>query len=419
MPLRPPSFPRLAAPFVIALVGPVDAIRAQELVSREDEIVDARFSEKVVDLPSDEPLAPGRDQLPDLKDNEGFDVSLAVSVAYDDNIFLSADNPRADLVTRVAPTVAYSVGQRDEDSGAHLRVAYAPGAVVYLDHNDESRIDQDLVIEAAVRGKQTALRYAGAFRRLGDATADTGSQSDRYEFGNELRFAWAVREKIAVEVGAGQRTTDYDDASLSDSQRQFGEVALKYAYSPKTQVAFIYRAGRFEVDRAGDQDFQQAVGKIAWLPRQKISVELEAGFEHRDYALGSDVFPIFDGRVGWQVKEGTEVYVSGYRREEASAFFSGQNYRLTGVAAGISQRLGEDWTLRLEVGHETADYRQVSGTGVAGREDVIYFIRPSADYAMNERLRLGAFYQYAKDDSNQPGFGYENHQVGVRMDYDF
>ena len=251
------------------------------------------------------------------------------------------------------------------------------------------------------------------------ATADTGTLTDRTEFANEARISWSVRERVAVEVAAGYESTTYDDPRFAGSDYTYGEVALRYAYSPKTTLGVAYKFGRFDVDGAGPQDVHRTTARIEWKPREKIANDLELGAEHRSFDNGSDTTPVAEARIGWSPKEGTEIYLNGYRREQASAFLPGQNYTQGGVALGIVQRLGDKWSARLEGGIERSEYARVSGTGPAGREDKIHFIRPALEYRFTDDFSMGLFYRYSENRSNNRAFGYENHSAGIEMGYQF
>ncbi len=350
---------------------------------------------------------------------EELEAGVTLSAAYDDNIFLSAVGAKSDLVVKVSPSVAYRKGGDTGGEGGYLALAYRPTAVAYADHGDNDRIDHEVAWKAGWRGKAIALAYGGSYGKLGDATADTGTLTDRTELANEARIAWSPREKVVMELAAGQRSTDYESAAYADSDLAYGEIALRYAYSPKTRLGVIYRAGRFEVDGAGEQTVHRATARIEWTPREKIAVDLEAGAEHRSFDNGSDTTPVLEGRIGWKPREGTELYLAGYRREEASAFLPGQNYTRSGAALGIAHRLGGKWTGRLEGGLERASYTQVSGPGIAGRVDKIHFIRPALEYRFTDDFSMGFFYRYSQNRSNRAAFGYENHTAGLEMGYRF
>ncbi len=351
--------------------------------------------------------------------SEELELGIAISAAYDDNIYLSPTHEQSDLVLRVSPSVAYRKGDPVDGEGGYLRVAYRPSAVVYADHGSNDRIEQEAAWEAGWRGKAVHFAYAGTLAQLGDATADTGTLTDRVELSNGVRMAWAVREKISLEVAAGYQSTGYDSAVYADSDLSYGEVALRYAYSPKTRLGLIYKAGRFEVDGAGEQTVHRATARIEWNPTPKLAFDIETGFEQRDFDNGSDTTPVIEARAGWSPREGTEIYLNGYRRVQASAFLSGQNYSEGGVALGISQRLGGKWTGRLEGGLERAAYSRVSGSGPAGRVDRIRFIRPSLEYRVTDDFSMGFYYRYSQNDSNRAALGYESHSAGVEMGYRF
>ena len=75
-------------------------------------------------------------------------MGIAISAAYDDNIFLSATAPKADFVVKVAPSVAYRKGDKATGEGGYLALAYKPAVIAYADHSDNNRIDHQAAWEA-------------------------------------------------------------------------------------------------------------------------------------------------------------------------------------------------------------------------------------------------------------------------------
>jgi hypothetical protein len=426
MPPLKPCFPELVVLTVsLAMIGANGICHGQQLESSDDGRVETRADDRLEGVleveridDSASPLLGDADRQDEAK-NGGWDLGLIVSAAYNDNIFLSSANPVGDLVVRITPRIAYVLGNKEGEEGAYVRFDYRPTGFLYVDNGADNRIDQDVTLLTGARGRKTAVDFSGNYRRLGDAIPDTGTQTDRREYALEIRAAYAVKEKVALELAGGAYGTDYDSATLSGSRDQFGELAVRYAYSPKTQVKLAYRVGQARVDGTGDQTFQRLTAQLAWKPSEKISVDLELGAEHRTFDNGSDNYPVGELRFDWEAMEGTKLFVRGYRREEVSAFLTGQNYSISGFAVGVSQRFSDAWLGRLEAGYEKASYSQVSGPGTAGRKDEIYFVRPSVGYEVNDRFRTSFYYQFSKDKSNLAGFGYTNHEVGVSAAYDF
>lgn len=384
----------------------------------EVELGESRIESERIDdaLDAGTGLAP-RDEQATLTE-EGWDLGLALQVAYDDNIFLSANRPQSDVVFRITPRIAYAFG-RPDDAGCYVRLVYLPSGVVYAENSDESRFDHDFLLEAGVVGRRHELGMKSVVRRLGDATPDTGTTAERTEYLGEVRYVWRPREKVKLEVAAGIAGENYDDSTFADSDRSYGELAVRYAYSPKTEIGAAWRFGREKVDRGGTQNVNRATARLIWRPRQKWSIDVEAGAEHRDYQNGSDLYPVLEGRVEWQAREGTGVYLAAYRREESSVSFPGQNIEVSGVGIGVSQRLGSRWTAEFEVGFENNRYKRVSGLAPARRRDKIFYLRPSLEYQLNDDFRCALFYRYERNDSSGPTFGYKQNQVGLDMTYDF
>nr|WP_246418003.1 outer membrane beta-barrel protein [Haloferula luteola] len=263
--------------------------------------------------------------------------------------------------------------------------------------------------------------YQGSVRRLGNPTAELGAiKADRTEDDQELRFIWRPKEKLGVQWAAGTSGQDYDGATLSDSRSNYLEAALEFAYSPKTSVTAAFRSGRAEVEGSPDQTYQQATLALVWKPREKWSIHIKGGVESRDYAQGGDTHGIVDARVEWQPREGTTVFASAYQREEVSAVFAGQNIKVAGLSGGVRQKLGRRWVASLEAGWESSDYKQVAaGAAAAGRRDEVMFVRPSVEYSVSDDFRVGVGYRYERNTSNNNTYGYDNHQVGVELQYDF
>lgn len=361
------------------------------------------------------PLVPDED----VKPTSGWEIGALLSVAYDDNIFLSSTDAESDMVLNVAPQIAYRRGDPDEGEGFDASIGYRPTAVAYADHGSENRLDHEAVALIGWRGKVTRIAYSGAFRKLGDATAETGRPTDRLAFANEVRAGWTAREKITLEGAVGSRQSDYLDPFYFDSRKDYAELAVRYGYSPKTEVGLAYQVGRFHVDGSGKQDTHQLTANIVWQPRSKVRIDLEAGAEHRRTDLGTETNPVLEGRIDWTPRQGTDLFVNGYMREEASAFYAGQNYSLHGASAGIKQRLGGGWSARLDGGFEKYSYQRVSGNGASGRNDSLWFIRPALVYDLTTESDLSLFYRFSENDSNDPAFGYDRTMLGVELNHQF
>lgn len=347
---------------------------------------------------------------------EGVDISLVASLAYDNNIFQTPDNETASMVAQLEPTIGWTVGSRDK---AWLRLAYEGAVVLYLSRQEESRIDNRVAMEGGFKGKSVALAYSARWAKLGSPSADIGGASDRYEWGGGAEVTYTPKGKVSYVLSADRSVVDLVEPGFFDFYQSSVGLAASYRYSSKTEVELAYRIGKIEVDGASSQTFQRFGTQLNWSPRSKIRFSLAGGLEYRDYESGSGIEPYLAARVDWTPRAKTAFYLEAYRREETSAALEGENYKLVGVRAGVNQRLKDGWSAGLEVGRESADYFNVVGEPGSGREDVITYIRPSLRYVLGEDAELVFLYQWSKNDSTDPGFGYDNQQLGLSMNYRF
>lgn len=379
----------------------------------------AQQIEPVVENRFDTSVAPA--QMPVLEEEKDRELELGVilSAAYDDNIYFSKNRPKSDTIYRVSPAIAYTYGKNDGTEGGFLKVAYRPTAVTYATADSENRIDHQAAITTGWSGKFSKIVYDGSIQKLGDPTADAGRPTDRLVTRNEIRAGWKTSEKVILEAAVGERGYDYSDPEFYDSKRIYGELAARYAYSPKTEIALAYQGGALSVEGTDAQMTHQVTTRLVWKPREKIQVNLEVGAEHRTTENGTDINPVVEGRMDWKPREGTNVYLSGYRREESSAYLAGQNYSVTGGSVGLSQKLSRKWTARVEAGRESSSYSQVAGVGRGGRKDKFWFVRPTLEYQANDDLEFSLFYSISDNSSSFPDFGYDQNVAGIEMNYRF
>jgi hypothetical protein len=349
----------------------------------------------------------------------GLELGAVVSAAYSNNIFLSSTNPTADMVFKLGPSIAYTQGDRKEGEGGYLRGAYQPMGVLYARGKADNRIDQSAAIETGWRGKISKVTFEGVLQKLGDATADTGTQTERLESQSEIRGAWMVREKVTLEAAVGAWQTRYQNLGLVDSGQIYGEIAARYAYSPKTELGASYRLGSLKIEGEDSQTVQQLTGRMVWLPREKIEVKIDAGAEIRDYGQGTNVSPVVNARLGWTPRAGTRLYFSAFQRQQVSALNQGQIYESKGLTAGGVQRLGGNWLARIDLGYEISSYLSDGSTGAASREDKIWFVRPALNYQFSDQLDGSLYYEVSDNNSTDPSFGYSAATTGIEINYKF
>ena len=215
--------------------------------------------------------------------------------------------------------------------------------------------------------------------------------------------------------------SDYSDPAFYDSSKTYGEVAVRYTYSPKTELGLIYQIGRFKVDGTG------AAGHPAGDGQHRLAAAREDPRESRGRraSTGSPttvptVNPVLEGRIDWKPRKGTEVFVTAYMREEASAFYAGQNYqraaaRRPGFPSASAGNGPPSWKAATR-GTPTSRFPEparAGGTTASGSSAR----RWPAEFG--EESDLSFFYRVSDNSSNDPAFGYDQQMLGVELNHKF
>jgi len=152
-----------------------------------------------------------------------------------------------------------------------------------------------------------------------------------------------------------------------------------------------------------------------------VTVKASAGAEVRQFQGVQDerLTSVFTLGLAYQPLLNTTLSLEGYRRPQASVSLLNQNYTLTGLGAGIQQVLCDFYTLRLSGGYENANYTANAPTATALRDDDYFFVRVGADWKALDRLTVGAFYQFRKNNSKTARFDFDNHQAGLNLNFRF
>jgi len=316
----------------------------------------------------------------------GLDLSLVASMAYDDNIFLEAEDEVGSAVARLEPTIGWTVGNRE---ATWLRLAYAGSAVYYLSESEENRLDNRFVSEGGIQFNSLSFAYSGRWARLATPTADVGGAVTRDDWSARLSASYRPKGKWSYEVYAEKNAVDQNDSSGIDVFETSGGILANYRYSSKTEFRASYRIGQVD------------------------------GVDVRSYQSGDGVDPYLSLRAEWIPANGVLFFGEGFIRENTSIGVEGENFELLGFQLGANLRIRDGWRAGLVLGVEHADYFSVTGLPDSGRADTLFFIRPSISYAFSNGSELVFLYQWARSDSTIDQFGYDNQQLGVSLNYRF
>ena len=357
-----------------------------------------------------------KSEVPRKRVNVAFRTSAAVT--YDDNIFISPDDKQGDFIFSLTPGVTVGLGDYFERREAFLLFDYAATGLLFAEHSSENAVEQQAYIEGQYRLAKLTLGGEFRFLDLSGSNVEVGGRVERRFYQTSLFAKYDLSDKTYLDADFRHTVVDYE--TLLDSTESTARFWFNYRATPKLTVGVGAGAGVLETDRSGQQTYEQALGRVAYTPTEKLSFRAEAGVELRQSdEVDGRVNPVFSLAATYLPFAETQVKLSAYRRVESSAILVGQNFTITGVRAEITRRIKGRFDVALAGGYEHTDYNSVARSSGNSRTDNYFFVRPSVRFPITRRAQVEAYYLHRQNDSSQSRSGFENNQTGIQVSIAF
>lgn len=247
-----------------------------------------------------------------------------------------------------------------------------------------------------------------------DLVSDQSDSAAVFELDGVYRFGEAV--PLRPEISYNFYQSFYDDYSTYDMQshtlslageREYGEATagLDYSYAymtldsdgflqthsltPSIGYSFAPEIYLYASYILMDKDFRQSANN----PRDAVN-----------NSLGADLFYFFNGNA-------TDFCQLGYRYEDENATGSEYEYQGHGIRAALQMMLPYDLKMRLVYRYHLKDYRNITPSIGAEREDTKNAIRLTLTRPVYEKLSVKVDYQHLDNDSNLPSNDYSENIV--------
>jgi hypothetical protein len=324
-----------------------------------------------------------------------FKPHLSIGDYYDGNIFIQSQNEKSDFITRISPGFTMRLG--DTDSMFYLVGDYTAGLNYYVEHSNESTVDQNGRVQAQWSLPKTTIGLTM------DVSSNTGQDIDvTNRIQQELYFVglnghYDLSDKTAWDVSADYTRSDFN--GLISSQQTEGQAFFDYQYSPKTQLGVGASTGVLIVPGTPKQTFEDGNLRAIYRATGKVTLIAEGGMELRQYGdgEGSTFTPVFILDGAWTPQAGTSVDLSARRSIYSSAILNDQDYTATAFDFTVSQRITDYWNVSLALGYVNTNYTATATNVTATREDNYYYARPGVEWKALSWLSVGIFYEYSQD----------------------
>ncbi|MCE0497059.1 MAG: outer membrane beta-barrel protein [Methylacidiphilales bacterium] len=346
-----------------------------------------------------------------------------VSEVYDDNIFVQP-NKVSDFITQISLLGEYKIGNDKAIDASYFDIFYAPSVDIYADHSGQDSFNQRAGLLYQYRFSKLALGLEQTYARESATSAAAGNLVTSSVYVTKASADYNYSDKLSVIGDFTQTLTDYETAGFSYSNEWAADAYFLYQLDPKLSIGFGPTVGWLDLGYgAPSQTYQQMLARVNYLYSGKLSFNLSAGAEVREYSgsvTGDTVEPVFSLSGTYQPFINTNITLVGQRQFDPSYNFYGQDYIATSVSLIGRQRFLQKFYYNVGFGYENDSY-QGAGIDLTGpaRDDDYYYATTGFDWDPNSWLKASIFYKYQKDDSSFSNFSFTDNQVGVSASFSY
>ena len=352
------------------------------------------------------------------------------SATYDDNIFITPDNPVEDFIFTISPGLRIGFWDTDDemaryldrdrsatvfdrDAGNFLVFDYTASLLGFVKTSSENTMDQAALFDARWHFGRLEVAGGSHFVSKSETDADVSGRLRRKTLTTEVTASYQLTERLAGEVTVAN--VIHDPEGFTGSVEWRNEDYVDFQVTPLLHAALGGAVGRVAVEDSADQVFERILGRVNYETTEKLSLRLGGGVEFRqsDGAIGDRVDPVFECMVRYAPAEETLVVLEGFRRVEVSAWHPDTIYTSTGVGLRFERTLRTGLHLSVGGGYSREEYAEMPG--VATRNDDFFYVRAGVLYNFARWGNVGLSYEYRQNDSTIPSSSFENTRVTVQV----
>jgi hypothetical protein len=331
---------------------------------------------------------------------------------YATGLPLSPGNQQNTMIQEFSPGVLFDIGN-------HWTLDYTPTLRFYSNRSFKNEFDNSITLTGGTAYEDWTFGFSQSFVSSDSPEVQTGVQTSQEIYATALTASYAFNGKMSLDMGLYQNLQFTEDFQNS---RDWSTLEwLNYQFWPRFNAGIGAGAGYVNEDFGPDQTYEQAAGRINWRATDKISFQVNAGLEDRQFlssGTGALLSPTFSAAIQYQPFEVTKISLNASRAVTPS-YFQGQVTENTSVNCDLNQRLLEKFYLDLNAGYNITEYVASKSAVSANSDDDYYTFSARLSHPFLKRGTLAVFYQYNGNSSTEPGFTYSGSQVGIEVGYKY
>jgi hypothetical protein len=336
--------------------------------------------------------------------------------------------------------------------GRHWTLDYTPSLTFYSDHQLHSSVNHSASLTGQTGFGDWTFSLSQTFNYSSTPDTQTASQAAQQAYGTSITADYSINNKLSAIFSLGQSLQFVSGlANSQNSQNWSANAGLNYRVWPRFNIG-VNLGGSFVNTDSGDNASPNAVNEsfqfnANWRATDKISVQLNAGFEDQQYiglsgqdliqvtlmdetnivittnhiAPASDLLsPVFGVSIQYQPFHFTQISLNASRNISPSLFLNEVTENTT-IGINLNQRLLRKYFINLSAGYNFTQFTpSVEGEnlfGTSNREDRSYNVGVRLTRVFFKRGNFSVFYSYNQNSSSASAYSYASEQVGVEVGY--
>lgn len=374
---------------------------------------------------------------------------FTAGMRYDDNIYITRNNPQSDVIYSIFPAAQFIAGDRQSMAefrvdnrdllnlsplafittpsenwpGHLLTLDYGPRANWYTHASRNDGVDQFLTLNTLFPFARLILGVRQTYTYQNTQVIEANRLTPQTTFNTAITSAYQLSARTSIQVNLRRDSISYQAANLLGSADYRNDNWFGYQFSELLNLGGGATFGYVDVQNDTSQTYQQIMGRALYQLAEKVAVDASAGLEFRQFSTDTSgtLEPVFSLTGTYRWRPTTSFRLNAHRWDQASVS-SGYNYLMTGFSGGVNQQFLQRYSVDLSGGWDTYAYSSYTGVpqSIASRNDNNYWsVRLAFEFRFNPFLKASAYYRYAQQNYQTGNNGFTDNQIGLSATYGF
>lgn len=326
------------------------------------------------------------------------------------------------LVQNVSPGIRF-------DLGKHWALDYTPTLQFYSNNKFQDAVNHSITLTGGFSYDSWVYGLNHNTTLESTPTTATGSQTDQAGHTTSFTAARALNSNMSTDLGFVQAINLV--SGFADSYQWSTLDWLNYEFWPRMNGGIGIGAGYDWVTPDGsgssadtDQYFEQMQARLNWRATDKISFQINAGFQYTEFSTAGQedsLAPIFGAAIEYLPFRHTAISLNASRTVQPSTYYIVvQQVEVTLVSLAVSQELFHKFQLSASIGYSTTEYTStIASFSLGSRTDDQTLFNIRLSHPFFKRGTWSIFYQYTDNQSDQALYTFNSDQTGFEINYSF